>query len=131
MYPLEQRYPSSGNLVGNYCLKDPSKPLSDVLDNCITEMYLTIQKNNTGYFVTYESADGSYSTTKKYYDTAALEKIDADSVYVGFFASRNATATFSDITFKTIDPKDDAAAEERPVQKVAVNTYVQSAKEQV
>ena len=45
MYPLEQRYPSSGNLVGNYCLKDPSKPLSDVLDNCITEMYLTIQKN--------------------------------------------------------------------------------------
>ena len=120
-YPLEQRYPEAKNIIGN-----STNTPADAGN--ITEMYLTIQKNNTGYFVTYESADGSYSTTKKYYDTAALEKIDADSVYVGFFASRNATATFSDITFKTIDPKDDAAAEERPVQKVAVNTYVQSAK---
>ena len=93
----------------------------------ITEMYLTIQKNNTGYFVTYESADGSYSTTKKYYDTEALERIDSDYVYAGFFASRNATATFSDITFTTIDPKEDAPAEERPIDKVSVNTYVQSA----
>ena len=42
------------------------------MENPITEMYLTIQKNNTGYFVTYESVDGSYSTTKKYYDTEAL-----------------------------------------------------------
>ena len=90
-------------------------------------MYLTIQKNNTGYFVTYESADGSYSTTKKYYDTEALERIDSDYVYAGFFASRNATATFSDITFTTIDPKEDAPAEERPIEKVSVNTYVQSA----
>ena len=120
-YPLEQRYPEAKNIIGN----STSTPADA---GNITEMYLTIQKNNTGYFVTYESADGSYSTTKKYYDTEALERIDSDYVYAGFFASRNATATFSDITFKTIDPKDDAAAEERPVQKVAVNTYVQSAK---
>lgn len=120
-YPLEQRYPEAKNIIGN-----STNTPADAGN--ITEMYLTIQKNNTGYFVTYESADGSYSTTKKYYDTEALERIDSDYVYAGFFASRNATATFSDITFKTIDPKDDAAAEERPVQKVAVNTYVQSAK---
>ena len=50
-----------------------------------------------------------------------------DYVYAGFFASRNATATFSDITFTTIDPKEDAPAEERPIEKVSVNTYVQSA----
>ena len=118
-YPLEQRYPEAKNIIGN------SNTPADAGD--ITEMYLTIQKNNTGYFVTYESADGSYSTTKKYYDTEALERIDSDYVYAGFFASRNATATFSDITFTTIDPKEDAPAEERPIEKVSVNTYVQSA----
>ena len=119
-YPLEQRYPEAKNIIGN-----STNTPADAGD--ITEMYLTIQKNNTGYFVTYESADGSYSTTKKYYDTEALERIDSDYVYAGFFASRNATATFSDITFTTIDPKVDAPAEERPIEKVSVNTYVQSA----
>ena len=119
-YPLEQRYPEAKNIIGN-----STNTPADAGD--ITEMYLTIQKNNTGYFVTYESADGSYSTTKKYYDTEALERINSDYVYAGFFASRNATATFSDITFTTIDPKEDAPAEERPIEKVAVNTYVQSA----
>ena len=119
-YPLEQRYPEAKNIIGN----STNTPV-DAGD--ITEMYLTIQKNNTGYFVTYESADGSYSTTKKYYDTEALERIDSDYVYAGFFASRNATATFSDITFTTVDPKEDAPAEERPIEKVSVNTYVQSA----
>ena len=119
-YPLEQRYPEAKNIIGN-----STNTPADAGN--ITEMYLTIQKNNTGYFVTYESADGSYSTTKKYYDTEALERIDSDYVYAGFFASRNATATFSDITFTTIDPKEDAPAEERPIEKVSVNTYVQSA----
>ena len=119
-YPLEQRYPEAKNIIGN-----STNTPADAGN--ITEMYLTIQKNNTGYFVTYESADGSYSTTKKYYDTEALERIDSDYVYAGFFASRNATATFSDITFTTIDPKEDAPAEERPIEKVAVSTYVQSA----
>ena len=119
-YPLEQRYPEAKNIIGN-----STNTPADAGD--ITEMYLTIQKNNTGYFVTYESADGSYSTTKKYYDTEELERIDSDYVYAGFFASRNATATFSDITFTTIDPKEDAPAEERPIEKVSVNTYVQSA----
>ena len=119
-YPLEQRYPEAKNIIGN-----STNTPADAGD--ITEMYLTIQKNNTGYFVTYESVDGSYSTTKKYYDTEALERIDSDYVYAGFFASRNATATFSDITFTTVDPKEDAPAEERPIEKVAVNTYVQSA----
>ena len=119
-YPLEQRYPEAKNIIGN-----STNTPADAGN--ITEMYLTIQKNNTGYFVTYESVDGSYSTTKKYYDTEALERIDSDYVYAGFFASRNATATFSDITFTTVDPKEDAPAEERPIEKVAVNTYVQSA----
>ncbi|MDD6333509.1 MAG: fibronectin type III domain-containing protein [Clostridia bacterium] len=67
MYPLEQRYAANVNLIGN-----ATKDVADTIENPITEMYLTIQKNNTGYFVTYESVDGSYSTTKKYYDTDIL-----------------------------------------------------------
>ena len=50
-YPLEQRYPEAKNIIGN-----STNTPADAGD--ITEMYLTIQKNNTGYFVNYESADG-------------------------------------------------------------------------
>jgi len=120
-YPLEQRYPDAGNIIGN----GVNTPVSDGVTG-ITEMYLQIQKNNTGYFVTYESVDGSYKMTKKYYDTKALEQLDADNVYVGLFLARYGKVTFSDVTLKTIDPKDDAPAEERPVEKIAVNTSVQS-----
>ncbi len=120
-YPLEQRYPDATNIIGN----GVNTPVSEGVTG-ITEMYLQIQKNNTGYFVTYESVDGSYKMTKKYYDTKALEQLDADNVYVGFFLSRYGKVTFSDVTFTTIDPKDDAPAEERPVEKIAVNTSVQS-----
>ena len=49
-YPLEQRYPEAKNIIGN-----STNTPADAGN--ITEMYLTIQKNNTGYFVTYESAD--------------------------------------------------------------------------
>ena len=120
--PLELRYPDYKNVIGN-----AQEEVRGTVGDAITEMYMTIQKNNTGYFITYESVDGSYKTTKKYYNPKALEYLDSENVYAGFFASRNATATFSDITFTTIDPKEDAPAEERPIEKVSVNTYVQSA----
>lgn len=117
-YPLEQRYPDAANIIGN--------GVNTTADPSITEVYLSIQKNNTGYFVTYESVDGSYKMTKKYYDTKALEQLDSENVYVGFFLARYGNVTFSDITFTTIDPKDDAPAEERPVEKIAVNTSIES-----
>lgn len=116
-YPLEQRYPDATNVIGNG---------TNVTDGTITEMYMTIQKNNTGYFVTYESVDGSYKMTKKYYDTEALSKLDKDNVYVGFFVARNGKVTFSDVSLTTIDPSLDAPAEERPKETLAVNTAVQS-----
>ena len=122
IYPLELRYPETesplGNIIGN-CVNKAS-------NENITEMYLTIQKNNTGYFVTYESADGSYSQTKKYYDPEALSKIDSDNVYVGFFTARYAEITFSDVTFTTVDPADDAPAEEKPVEEIVVNEKITS-----
>ncbi|WP_031556371.1 right-handed parallel beta-helix repeat-containing protein [Lachnospira multipara] len=119
-YPLEQRYASSGNVIGNNVNSVTS-------EQNITEMYLTIQKNNTGYFVTYESVDGSYSVTKKYYDTEALSQIDSDSVYVGFFVSRFAQATFSDVTLNVIDKASDAPAEEQPVETIETVATIDSA----
>lgn len=131
MYGLEQRYPDATNLIGNginVVTEDFFREEGEELikGDLVTEMYLTLEKNNTGYFVTYETADGSYSKTKKYYDTEALSKIDPDNVYVGFFASRYAQITVSDVTFTTIDPSKDAPKEEKPIEKIAVNTKMQS-----
>ena len=121
MYPLEQRYAQNVNVIGNAV-----KPVDATIENPVTEMYLTIQKNNTGYFVSYESVDGTYSTTKKYYDTETLSQLDSDNVYVGFFTSRYAQATFSDVTFTTINPSDDAPAEETQIEELVTNAAFNS-----
>ncbi|MBE6974303.1 MAG: hypothetical protein E7436_02280 [Ruminococcaceae bacterium] len=83
-----------------------------------TTFILEIQRNNTGYFVTYYDENGNVLCRQKYYDRDALNQLDEDYVYVGFFASRNATATFSDVQISTVLPKDDAPAEEKPVTKI-------------
>ena len=83
-----------------------------------TSFILEIQRNNTGYFITYYDESGKILSQQKYYDRDALSKLDEDYVYVGFFASRNATATFSDVQVSTILPKNDAPAEEKPVTKI-------------
>ena len=119
--PLELRYPDYKNVIGN-----AQEEVRGTAGDAITEMYMTIQKNNTGYFITYESVDGSYKTTKKYYDPKALEYLDSENVYAGFFAARNANVTFSDISITTSDPATDPAPEERPTELIAVNTKVQS-----
>ena len=119
--PLELRYPDYKNVIGN-----AQEEVRGTVGDAITEMYMTIQKNNTGYFITYESVDGSYKTTKKYYDPKALEYLDSENVYAGFFAARNANVTFSDISITTSNPATDPAPEERPIELIAVNTKVQS-----
>ena len=113
------------NLIGNYTNTD-STFVGTTVENPITTIKLTIQKNNTGYFVSYTDANGN-TTTKKYYDTEALSKLDADNVYVGMFASRTCDVTYTDISLTTIDPADDAPAEERPVEYKDVVLSVSSA----
>lgn len=112
------------NLIGNYSNTDATFEGTTV-ENPITEVKLTIQKNNTGYFVSYTDAEGN-TTTKKYYDTEALSQIDSDNVYVGMFASRTFDVTYSDISLTTIDPADDAPAEERPVEYKDIQVSVTS-----
>ena len=94
---------TSGNITGTNIEKEMK-----------TSFILEIQKNNTGYFITYYAADGTVLCQRKYYGADDLSQLDKDFVYVGFFASRNATATFSDVEFSTILASEDAPAEEIP-----------------
>ncbi len=102
------------NIVGN-CVGEVSGSIDTAL---LTEFDLEIQKNNTGYFVTYYAEDGTVLAQRKFYGTDMLSQLDADYVYAGFFAARNARATFSDVKFTTIAPSEDAPAEEKPIIKV-------------
>ena len=104
---------SAFNLAGNYEGAMPPGTVEDPL----TSFDFTIGKNNTGYFVSYTDENGE-TTTQQYYDTEALNKIDPDHVYLGFFTSRNADVTFTDISLVTSDPEGDDPATERPVTQV-------------
>lgn len=125
--PLEISAVSQGtgtyNIIGN-----GNGNIAQASGDLLTEVTLELKKNNTGYFATYYDAEGNVIKTIKDYDTEALSKIDTDYVYVGFFAGRNARATFTDIEFKWVDPKDDEPKEEKPVTYIDPFVVVQSAK---
>ena len=93
----------------------------------IADFDVEIRKNNTGYFFTYYDKDGNVIRTQKFYDTEALSHVDEDNVYVGFFAARNARATFSNINLTLINPEDDDPAEERPITYVTPRLTITSA----
>ena len=102
------------NIVGNYTNKQA--PPGTVAEP-ETTFDLCIEKNNTGYFVSYTDQNGD-SIVKKYYDPDALRALDPDHVYIGFFTSKTADITFTDISFTTSDPQTDPPAEEQPVSLV-------------
>ena len=89
----------TGNLIGN-----ATKDVTGTVENPLTTFKMSIQKNNTGYFVSYTNEAGE-TVTKKYYDTKALEQLDEDNVYVGFFASRTAKISVTDINLTTVHLK--------------------------
>lgn len=93
----------------------------------ITDMIIELQRNNTGYFLSYYTPDGKLVKTQKFYEPKALDQLDPDYVYVGFASARNMEATYSDVTLTTIDPKDDKPAEERPVTKLEPKVTIGSA----
>ena len=108
---------SAYNIIGNNTNREVLDKTALTIAE-LTDFDLEIQKNNTGYFITYYGEDGKIIGQYKDYDPAALTLLDPDSVYVGFFAARRARATFSDVTLIVLDPQEDAAAEEKPVEKV-------------
>lgn len=111
------------NIVGNYT--NTKEEFTNTVVDTQTTFDLKIQKNNTGYFVSYTDQNGN-TVTKKYYDTKALEELDSDYVYAGLFASRSFKVTFEDVQLTTIDPADDEPAEERPVTEVIPSYKVAS-----
>lgn len=114
--------PGTYNLVGNWNKK--AEPTGS-LENPLTDFRLQIQRNNTGYYLRYLDKDNKVIKEVRYYDLErnSLTQIDKDNIYVGFFASRNARITVSNIDLKTISPADDEKAEEREIEYVyPINT---------
>ena len=118
--------PGTYNIIGGY--KNTTAPEGTLADEyLITELDLEITKNNTGYFITYYDKSGNVVRTIKNYEPDALEQFDPDYVYVGMFASRNASVDFSNISITTIAKEDDRPAESRPIEKIVPTVTVTSA----
>ena len=100
------------NIIGNFT----DKPAGTLEDRFLkTEYIMEIQRNNSGYYISYYDAKTEeLISTKKYYYPDALSQIDEDNIYVGFFASRNVTATFSDVEFTQILRSEDDSKREYP-----------------
>ncbi|MBD5444723.1 MAG: hypothetical protein HDR29_04135, partial [Lachnospiraceae bacterium] len=104
--------------------------------NPIEDFKLEIELNATGYFISYipliKNADGKTFTegtkvTNKYYDRNALSMCEENVAYVGFFATRYADVTFSNVKLDTrrYDPTE--IPEERPAQEVQLKASVSGA----
>lgn len=120
MSTLETAAGQSGQPAGTYNIvgkRDTSSAGAGPDLAQYTSFKLQIQKNNTGYFVSYTDPSGK-TKTQKYYDTKALEKLDPDYVYAGIFASRNCDVTAKNISLTTRDPKEDAPAEKIEMKKI-------------
>ena len=114
------------NVVGGY-----EAALKDITDvNPQTTFHMTIQRNNTGYFLSYTNVSTGETVTNKYYhgdDGDELTKLDENNIYVGFYASRSAKVSFSNMSLTTVAPENDATAEARPITYVTPNFGIESA----
>lgn len=89
---------------------------------------VTLKKDNTGYHSIYKRAIPSEGTVEEYilYDTknTKLLQLDPDWIYVGFSVARGCNATFSDVVFKTSDPKTDPPALPEPPELVPLTVTI-------
>lgn len=86
--------------------------------NPLSQVKFTIEKNNTGYYVSYTDYKGKVTTKKYYYNEKysrdMLDQLDEDYEYVGLFAARNADVTFTNIEFTQEPAGSDPAEEHDP-----------------
>ncbi len=114
------------NVIGNYTGSAPLGTLEDRF--LITEYIMEIQKSNTGYLISYYDAETEELVSQKqYYDPEALNHLDSEYVYVGFFTARNANVTYSDVEFSTILCSEDAERVYPPTEYKEVTVDVASA----
>lgn len=136
MTTLETSAANSGNGAGTYNIvgkyTNSAEAVKDITDlNVQTTFHMILQRNNTGYFLSYTNVETGETVTNKYYhgkDGDELTRLDAENIYVGFFASRTATISVANAVLTTIDPAKDAPAESRPITYVTPNFSIESAK---
>ena len=85
------------NLVGN-CTNIEGVP-GKTIEPALTSFKLKLEKNDTGYYVSYTDHNGD-THTAEYPDPTALSYVDP-YIYVGMFAARRMDVTFTDISFTT------------------------------
>ncbi|MBR0031694.1 MAG: pectate lyase [Treponema sp.] len=89
---------------------------------------ITLKKDNTGYHAIYKREIASEDTVEEFIlydpDNNKLLQLDKEHVYVGLAVARGVNATFSDIVFKTSDPKTDPPAQEEPPELVPLATLI-------
>ena len=135
MTTLETSAANSGNGAGTYNIvgkyTNSAEAVKDITDlNVQATFHMTLQRNNTGYFLSYTNVETGETVTNKYYhgkDGDELTRLDAENIYVGFFTSRTATISVANAVLTTIDPAKDAPAESRPVTYVTPNYTIDSA----
>lgn len=131
-YPLAMAAAKKNLAAGNYNIvgntSDENKLTSAGIESIenLTDFVIEIQRNNTGYFITYYDTQGNILGQQKNYAPNALSVLDSENVYVGFFAARNARATFTIQELSTIDPKDDVPAESKPTTTVDPSVTINS-----
>lgn len=115
MVPLETSCAKYG--TGSYnIVKNNTDDKYDTQELSTDEFIFTIQRDNTGYRISFVDLEGNVQRETFYdEDRVALAGIDKENVYVGFFASRNADITVTDIKLTTSDPANDRPADPRPV----------------
>lgn len=118
----EGKKPGTYNLIGNGAALE-----CDSLSGELTDFTLEVQRNNTGYFTAYYDAQGNLVKQNKSYDPKALDQLDSDYVYAGFFTSRLMDATFSDVELTVNDPSQDPAPEAKPKTRLTPKLTVYSA----
>ena len=122
--------------------------------NGLTDFILEIERNPTGFFMSYYEAEGfvpgvskpyqmvKYTAddfpdgtdisnisdaTRKFYDPDVLSVVDPDYIYVGMYTARTMTATFSDIELTTVDVDEDTrAVEPHPITKITPSITIAS-----
>ncbi len=127
MLPLDVTTGYLGEEGGTYNLfGNATEAVDGTVEKPLTTVILEIQKNNTGYFISYYNENNELITCQKFYGADALNQLDEDYVYVGFFAARNARATFSEVQFTKILASEDLPAEEKPVEKIYPDVGISS-----
>ena len=133
-HPLETSCADKGagtyNVIGGYSTEKTGRAPEGTVDekDLLTEIPLTIERNNTGYTISYTDPEGTVHS-KTYYDEdrSALSSIDKDSIYVGLFCCRRAEISCSDLSLTVTNAKDDPPAEERKAEAIEPECSVLSA----